>query len=149
MAARSRPLTERFWEKVDMSGGDDACWLWRGASSARGEKPGYGHIRSGGYGPNLGAHVVAWQLEHRRQVPTGLTIDHLCRNTLCVNWRHLEAVPLGVNLDRGLCPSTLNAQKTHCIRGHANWRLDKQGKRYCRTCMNMHSRNLYAATRGR
>lgn len=40
----ARPLAERFWEKVDRSGGPNACWPWLGAIN----KYGYGHFRMNG-----------------------------------------------------------------------------------------------------
>jgi len=52
------------------------------------------------------------------QIPTGLTIDHLCRNTSCGNPDHLEAVPGGVNTLRGYSPPARNARKAHCPHGH-------------------------------
>jgi hypothetical protein len=38
-----RSLWDRFWEKVDRSGGDDSHWLWLGAVDGNG----YGKIRHG------------------------------------------------------------------------------------------------------
>lgn len=35
------PLAERFWPKVDKSGGPDACWPWLGGING----DGYGFIR--------------------------------------------------------------------------------------------------------
>ena len=35
-------------------------------------------------------------------IPEDLTLDHLCRVRSCVNPDHLEAVPLVVNVDRGI-----------------------------------------------
>lgn len=35
-------------------------------------------------------------------IPEGLTIDHLCRNTMCVNPDHLEPVTHRENLMRGV-----------------------------------------------
>jgi hypothetical protein len=35
------------------------------------------------------------------EIPDGLMLDHLCRNTACVNPSHLEPVTNSVNVQRG------------------------------------------------
>ncbi len=51
-------------------------------------------------------------------IPEELVLDHLCRNTRCVNPDHLEPVTLKENLLRGRGAAANNARKTHCLRGH-------------------------------
>ena len=63
------------------------------------------------------AHRVVL-LVHGSDVPSGMTVDHLCRNRRCVNPAHLEAVPSAVNTLRGRTLSAANKAKTHCARGH-------------------------------
>ena len=96
----------------------NGCWVWSGAthSSSRGNvKFLYGScIRDG---KRHGVHRFLF--EHLRgPVPDGLVVDHLCRNTLCVNPGHLEAVTSRVNTLRGVGRAAVNARKTHCISGH-------------------------------
>lgn len=79
---RWRPLEQRFWEKVQRAEG---CWLWMGGKFAAG----YGRIGAGGR--SLKAHRVAYELLVGA-IPDGLQIDHKCRNKLCVNPDHLQAV---------------------------------------------------------
>ena len=125
-------LTERFWSKVDRSGGPDACWPWTGATM----NGGYGNFR-GGYGHNVKAHRFAYELMVG-PIPDGLTIDHLCRHPVCVNHAHLEPVTMRENILRGQSASALNAAKTHCHYGHplsgANLYAPRRGGRQCRTC---------------
>lgn len=75
---------------------------------------------------------------HKGEIPPKLVIDHLCRNTLCVNPDHLEAVTHKENLLRGIGPTSINAKKTHCIHGHEytpqNTDYKPNGTRRCKTC---------------
>lgn len=86
-------VEERFWSKVDRSGGPDACWLWTGAPI-----DGYGTFTVS-TGVSRRAHRVAYELQVG-PIPAGLEIDHLCRVKLCVNVKHLEAVTHAENLRR-------------------------------------------------
>jgi len=67
-------------------------------------------------------------------IANGLTIDHLCRNTLCVNPTHLEPVAQSVNLDRApTALATINKLKMACPRGHS-YDYANLGRRYCKIC---------------
>jgi len=80
----SRPLPDRFWEKVDRSGGPDACWPW--TASKKGD--GYGQIMVDGQ--PIKAHRVAWILTHGPIPPETPVVRHVvCRNRLCCNPAHL------------------------------------------------------------
>lgn len=127
------PLAERLWRWVDKS---DGCWTWTGASSR-----GYGRIDSG---PpehrSLRAHRVAYELLVG-PIPTGMVLDHLCRNTLCVRPTHLEPVTSYVNVvARGTGPNSINRPpREHCFRGHAltpenTYTLPGTRQQTCRAC---------------
>ncbi|WP_327421883.1 HNH endonuclease [Streptomyces sp. NBC_01230] len=82
-----KSFEQRFREKFEV-GPADQCWVWTGATNDQG----YGHLHIGGKGGSkLGAHRVSYELSVG-PIPDGLEIDHLCRNTSCVNPQHLEPV---------------------------------------------------------
>lgn len=71
-----------FWERVDKSGGPDACWPYMGARN----RTGYGVVTRRPANPYL-AHRYAWFLTYGRwPEPCGL---HLCDNPPCCNPAHL------------------------------------------------------------
>lgn len=85
-------MPDRFWAKVDTSGGPDACWPWQAGKN----EWGYGVFLLDGR-PQL-AHRVAWSLSEG-QIPEGLCVLHDCPtgdNPACCNRRHLW---LGTNAE--------------------------------------------------
>jgi hypothetical protein len=130
---------DRFWAKVAVA--ENGCWEWQASIT----KHGYGRFSAVGSRPEL-AHRLAYQALVG-QIPSGLVIDHLCRNRRCVNPSHLEVVSADVNTLRGGCPAAVNAKKTHCPNGHPlvgdHLSVDALGKRRCRTCTNQKALDRY------
>ena len=83
------------------------------------------------------AHRLIYAWTHG-YIPEGLVIDHLCRNGLCINVEHLEAVTNVENVMRGEGVCAKNARKTHCKRGHIlsleNIYNRANGRRDCKLC---------------
>ena len=132
-------VDRRFREsyKVTASG----CWEWQG------------HIEANGYA-RFTIGQDRW-LSHRwayerfvGPIPTGLVIDHLCRNRRCVNPNHLEAVTARTNILRGESIPAQNAVKTHCKRGHPlsgqNVSIQKDGSRRCLACHSIRQKRSRA-----
>jgi hypothetical protein len=132
-------LLARFWSYVTKSEG---CWLWTGATTR-----GYGYLRGNMTTKNIYAHRLSYEL-HIGTIPDGLVLDHLCRNTLCVNPEHLEPVTNKENILRGMTLIAQNKRKTHCLYGHQfsddNTYVNKHGDRDCIICRRRRSREFHA-----
>jgi len=63
------------------------------------------------------AHRAAY-LYAKGPIPDGFVVDHLCKNTRCVNPAHLEAVTRRTNTLRGEGKTAVNAQRLFCVKGH-------------------------------
>ena len=136
----TKSLSERFWSKVDIRGGDE-CWPWLAAIKS----DGYGNFFRNG--KSVGAHRVAYELLNG-PIPAGLVIDHVkdrgCTHRDCVNPAHLEAVTNRVNILRGSSPIAQNILKTQCSKGHGyssmNTYITKTGHRSCIKCAREYTR---------
>lgn len=76
---------QRFWAKVDASGGPSDCWPWMASKNATG----YGKFWWGGRKGY--AHRAAYTFANG-PIPDGLQVDHLCYRHDCCNPNHLRAV---------------------------------------------------------
>lgn len=127
-------LPLRFWDKCSpepMSG----CWLWTGTAINN-----RGRVQLIDGRPKT---VSAYRMSYESLVgpiAAGLTIDHVCQVTLCVNPAHLEAVTVSENSRRYWQRNPTS--KTHCSRGHdlavvGTWRKgtrDGAQRHVCREC---------------
>lgn len=104
----------------------DGCWVYQGPTDAKG----YARVRH--EGRKVFGHRYVWTFFFG-EWPEGMTFDHLCKNTSCLNPWHGDIVPVAVNSARNS-----NAAKTHCPQGHeydgANLKTGNYKGRYCRTC---------------
>lgn len=86
--ARTQLPERRFQEKYVES--DLGCWVWIGAVSSGG----YGTMSV--HGRTVRAHRFSFELHHH-PIPSGMTVDHTCFNTLCVNPGHLRLATVAEN----------------------------------------------------
>lgn len=140
---------ERLKRKYDVV--DSGCWVWKAAlSPSQSGKHPYGIMLY--HGRMQMAHRVSY-MEHKGKIPKGLQLDHLCRNTLCVNPSHLEPVTHRENLRRGV---DARQKPTHCKYGHEMighniyYKKAWNGRvhHYCRTCKAAHEKKVYNKKRG-
>lgn len=135
---KTKPIADRLWPKVVWQ--SNGCWNWTGKVSVRG----YGTIRikKGSKWGQGYAHKIAYELV-RGIVPNGLEIDHLCKNKVCCNPSHLEAVTHLVNSRRAMV-------KSHCKHGHEfnedNTYITREGWKMCKKC-NAERQRRYSLNR--
>ena len=127
-----------FWAKVKKTAD---CWIWIGGVTSKK----YGSLH------NVIAHRYAYE-QAKGKIPDGLTIDHLCKQKLCVNPDHLEAVTRWENVRRGNTITGNNERKQFCVNGHAFTEENTyryHGHRMCKTCLAIRDREYKARHRGR
>lgn len=57
-------------------------------------------VWAGGRHHKVWAHRLAWMSFHKKTIPAGHEIDHICNNRWCINIHHLEMVTKQENLLR-------------------------------------------------
>ena len=129
--ARIKPTLAKFQGRYRVT--VDGCWEWTRYVDKR---SGYGRW------DHLWAHRVSYTL-HVGPIQPGMAIDHLCRNKVCVNPAHLEAVSPGTNFMRSMHRSAVTHATDICKRGHeltpenTYLRPDGSGIRQCRACIRL------------
>jgi len=131
---KAKPVVDRFAAKIALT--DTGCIEWLAGTNGIG----YGIVHLGTEDGSRKTYAHRWSYEHHNgPIPDGLHLDHLCRNTICVNPEHLEPVTQRENVLRGYGFPALNARKSHCVAGHPltgdNLRVELgTGYRKCRAC---------------
>lgn len=139
---KKQNLTKRLKSKIHIN--DNGCWCWTGAvfSKVNGK---YAQIRMTSNEKKSClryAHRVSYE-HFVGPVPEGKELDHLCRNTLCINPQHLEPVTHKENMLR-----RVDINKKYCKHGHKmeddNVYLNPKGARECRTCRKISQKKFRA-----
>jgi len=108
---KAKTLEQRFWEKVNKSNSENACWIWTGTKYS----DGYGSIKVNR--SMVGAHRVSWELAYG-EIPEGLCVLHDCPdgdNPSCVNPKHLWLGTKKNNRD-----DMVNKGRENIVKGEAN-----------------------------
>ena len=123
---------ERFFAKVEIAD----CWEWTGANNGAQ----YGQF----YDNGKMRYAHRWLYETLVEpIPTGMQLDHLCRNPPCVNPDHLQVVTARTNNLRSYSVTAQNARKGACPQGHeynGTNLITSAGTRKCRACENARHR---------
>lgn len=72
------------------------CQIWSGAVLSNG----YGQAHQ--HGKHVGVHRLAWELAHKKRIPAGMTVDHICGHRACVNPKHLRLRTIADNVRAGI-----------------------------------------------
>jgi HNH endonuclease len=93
------------------------CWDWLGY---RDRKKGYGKLSVWNSllqrAQSLWVHRVAYEWFKEELIPPGFEVDHLCRNTSCINPGHFELVSKIENISRMYAASL--TEKIYDISGY-------------------------------
>jgi hypothetical protein len=125
-----RPTSpQSLWARITVS--ETGCWEMSGYR----DRQGYAKVKF--HGSTWPAHRVTYTLM-RGAIPAGAHIDHLCRNTGCVNPDHLEPVTQLENNRR--------TRREVCGFGHLftpENTMKCGASRVCRACRNRQKRESY------
>lgn len=144
----SRPLEDRFWEKVDKTTNPDGCWVWTGAVTAPGQ---HGRIWVASEGRKVIASRVSWEM-HFGPIPAGHEVCHTCDNPPCVYPGHLFLGTHRVNMQDASAKGRTGPQIadwTLCRNGHVlavtGYTSPSTGRRRCRACSRESRRRRHAS----
>lgn len=141
----------KFWSKVNKHG-PNGCWVWTGPKNPNG----YGRISRWNARTKIDhvvlTHRLSFRIAHGKPIGEG-HLDHLCRNPICCNPKHLEIVTPRENVVRGWATRAVDSRKyrrgTHCVHGHPltkqNLYIHPTGSRICRVCRKTASEKHRAA----
>lgn len=134
---RSEDVFRRFASKTKFDP-ETKCWEWTGHKT----KEGYGLF------DRFDKHEEKWWAQsahrfsyeiYRGDIPEGLQLDHLCKNTGCVNPSHLEPVTAYENTHRSDSLTAKYALRDRCKHGHVYEEgSHKVHPRFGRVCLVCH-----------
>jgi len=134
-----RSLRDRFDKKYTVA--KNGCWNWTAAKVVSNHGGiSYGQIWNNG--KNHLAHRVSYEL-FKGIIQKGMTIDHQCDNSLCVNPDHLKMMILRDNIFRSKNSAcAVHARKTQCKKGHPFDIIKPSGHRKCSICIKAFNKHF-------
>lgn len=79
---------------------ETGCWVWCGKISSSGYGQLTVRILEKSYPVNLYVHRLAVVIFQGKRLRDDCHVDHICRNTLCINPEHVRQVRARTNLTR-------------------------------------------------
>lgn len=141
----SEKVLDRFWAKIDDSGGSSACWPWLGhkVKTKYGEYGIFKFRRENWY-----SHRFLWAILHKRKLEDELVLHSGSVHPACCNQTHLF---LGTphDVQQFILRRDRHGQlrKTHCSHGHPYSGKNlivgpdsHRSHRICRTCHRKYQR---------
>lgn len=125
-------------QRINVSG--TGCWEWSRSTGSHGYPQG-SVSKVTGKRVSL-AHRLSY-MAHIGDIPEKMQVDHTCKNRICVNPDHLEAVPQHVNIRRqfGFCDDI-----SVCAHGHSgHMARNKRGELFCRECTRVSNKRYRLA----
>ena len=129
---------------VDYIVDENGCWVWQLGRTGPGGK--YGQKWDPVKRKSVRAHRWHYEQVHG-PIPDGLTLDHLCENTLCVNPDHQDPCTLLDNRKRSDRLSGPRCKHGH-LRSEENTRIRADGSRRCILCEKEWNRVNYLNRKG-
>lgn len=130
---QAQPIEARIKKLIRID--ENGCWRSIIKSRVAG---GYSRIKVGSRTDGSRKSVLMHRASYEAFVgiiPDGMTVDHLCEVTDCVNPKHLVLASSWDNTKRSkTSPTAVNARKTECPECGGAYSLKKNGGRYCRPC---------------
>lgn len=62
------------------------------------------------------AHRLSWEFYNNKEIPPGMTVDHICFNRKCINPAHLRLMSMDDNRARHNVPLKTVCEKHNCKR---------------------------------
>jgi hypothetical protein len=122
---------------------DDGCWNYLGKHNPNGYAAMSVGSTQDGTQRDEYVHRLAYEL-WVGPIPSGLQIDHLCRNKGCFNPEHLEPVTHTENQRRRLDYITASCRDGHEHTPENTW-ITSSGKKRCRICKRALNAKNWAA----